>query len=43
MLYYDKIDASGGVDIGKTSAWKECDICHYWYFVDKGFRLQPNV
>ena len=43
MLYYDKIDASGGVDISKTSAWKECDICHYWHFVDKGFRLQPNV
>ena len=22
---------------------KECDICHYWYFSDKGFKSQPNV
>ena len=29
MLYYDSIDVSEGVDINKTSASKECDICHY--------------
>ena len=29
MLNYDRIDVSGGVDINKTSAPKECDICHY--------------
>ena len=22
---------------------KECDICHYWYFLDKGFRFQTYV
>ena len=32
MLCYDWIDASEGIDINKTSAAKECDICHYWYF-----------
>ena len=20
-----------------------CDICHYWYFLNKGFKFQPNV
>ena len=37
MLEYDKIDISEGIDINKTSASKECDICHYWYFLDKNF------
>ena len=30
MLYFDRIDVSEGTDIDKTSASKECDICHYW-------------
>ena len=29
MLNYDRIDVSEGVDVNKTSASKECDICHY--------------
>ena len=29
MLQYDRIDVSEGIDINKTSASKECDICHY--------------
>ena len=32
MLEYDRIDISEGIDINKTDASKECDICHYWYF-----------
>ena len=32
MLCFDRIDVSEGIDINKTSASKECDICHYWYF-----------
>ena len=42
MLYFDRIDVSGRVDFNKTSASKEFDICHYWYFLNKGFKLQPN-
>ena len=42
MLYYDRIDASEGTDVNKTSKSKECDICHYWLFLDKGFKFQPN-
>ena len=30
MLCYDGIDISQGIDINKSSASKECDICHYW-------------
>ena len=30
MIYYDRIDVSGGIDVNKTSASKECNLCHYW-------------
>ena len=42
MLSYDRIDVFQGTDLNETSESKECDICHY-YFVDKGFKFQPNV
>ena len=29
MLDFDKIDVSEEDDVNKTSASKECDICHY--------------
>ena len=31
MLDVNRIDGSGGIDVDKTSATKECDICNYWY------------
>ena len=37
MLYIDRIDFSEGIDVNKTSASKERDICYYWYLSDKGF------
>ena len=43
MTYFDRIDVSEGNDVSKTSASKQCDICHYWYFLSKGFKFQPNV
>ena len=43
MLYYDRIEVSEGIDVNKTSASKECDICHYWYFLNYSFKFQPNV
>ena len=39
MLYYDKADVSEGFDVNKTSESKECNICHYWYFLNKGFNF----
>ena len=38
MLEYDKIDISEGIDVDKRNLSKECDICHYWYFKDIGFK-----
>ena len=43
MLEYDKIDISEGIDVNKTSASKECDICHYWYFKDISFKYEPYL
>ena len=41
MLEYDRIDISEAIDINKTNASKECDICHYWYFLDKNANYEP--
>ena len=43
MLYCDRIDVSEGIDVKKTSESNDCDICHYWYFLNKMFTFQPNV
>ena len=43
MLYFYRTAVCEGIDVNKTSESKECDICHYWYFLDKGFKLQPDV
>ena len=43
MLEYHRIDISEGIDISKTSASKECDICHYWYFKDIGFKFEQHL
>ena len=29
MLQYEKIDVSERIDVNKTSASKECELCHY--------------
>ena len=33
ILYFDGIGVSQGIDVNKTRASKECDICHYWFFL----------
>ena len=43
MLQYEKIDASEGIDVNKTSASKECELCHYWFFKDVGFKFEEDV
>ena len=43
MLEYDRIDISEGIDVNKTNLSKECDICHYWYFKDIGFKYEPYI
>ena len=39
MLEYDTIDALKGIDINRSNKSKDCLICHYWYFLDKGFKF----
>ena len=43
MLYFDRIDFSKGIDVNKATASKECDISHYWYFLNYRFKFRPNV
>ena len=43
MLEYDRIDISEGIDISKTKASKECDICHYWNFLNRNFNFEPYL
>ena len=43
MLEYERIDISEGIDINKTNLSKECDICHYWYFKDIGFKYEKYL
>ena len=42
MLEYGRI-ISEGIDVKKTSLSKECNICHYWYFKDVGFKHEPYL
>ena len=43
MLEYERIDISEGIDVNKTNLSKECDICHYWYFKDIGFKYEKYL
>ena len=38
-----KNDVSEGIDINKTSASKEWELCHYWFFKDVGFKFEEHV
>ena len=43
MLCYNRIEIPDGINVNKTSEEKDRDICHYWYFLDKEFKFQPDV
>ena len=43
MLQYEKIDTLKGINVNKTSASKECELCHYWFFKDVGFKFEEHV
>ena len=42
-MEYDRTDISEGIYVNKTSASKECDFCHYWYFKEIGFKYQSYL
>ena len=37
------MDVSEVIDINKTSASKECELCHYWFFKDIGFKFEEHI
>ena len=39
ILYYVRTEVSEETDVNKQTKAKECDICHYWYFLDKAFKF----
>ena len=43
MLQYKKINISEEFDVNKTSASKECDLCHYWFFKNVGFKFEEHI
>ena len=43
MIYYDRIDVSEEIHVNKTSKLRECDIYHYWYFLNKGLKFHSYV
>ena len=43
MQEYDTNNISEAIDTNKTNGSKECDICHYWYCLDKNFNYEPYV
>ena len=43
MRQYQKINVSEGIDVNKTSASEECELCHYWFFKDVGFKFEKHV
>ena len=43
MLYYDRIGVSKEIDVNNTNDSKECRICHYCSFLNKGFKFPQEV
>ena len=43
MLQYQKIDVSEGINVNKTSASKKCELCHYWFLKDVGFKFEEHI
>ena len=44
MLEYDRIDISEGIDIKKCKETsRECNLCKFYYFLDKNFNYGPYL
>ena len=43
MIYCERTDFSEGIDVNRTRASKEFDVCHYLYFFNYSFKSQANV
>ena len=43
MLKYEKNDISEGIDVNKRIESEKCELCHYWFFKDVGFKFEKHV
>ena len=43
MLQYLEIDVSEEIDVNKTSTSEECELGHYCFFKDIGFKFEKHV
>ena len=43
MLRYQNINVSEGIDLNKTSESKKCELWHYWFFKDVGFKFEEHA
>ena len=43
MLQYQKIDVLEGIGVDKTRTSEKCELCHYWFFKDLGFKFKKHV
>ena len=37
------MNVSKRIDVNKTGELNECNICQYWYYLNKGFKFQQIV
>ena len=42
MLYYNRTDKSGRIDLAKSKNIKECMICDYWFF-NHEFKFEDHI
>ena len=47
-MLQNNIGVLEGIDVNKTGKSKDCNICHYWYFLNEDFQQNisngcPNV
>ena len=43
MLQYDRIDISEGIDVNKTNSSRECNLYHYYFFLDINFNYEKYL
>ena len=43
MLYHDRTNVLEGINVNSTDESKEYDICHCWYFLNRGFKFQSSL
>ena len=43
LILNQKNNVSEGIDVNETGESKECELCHYWFFKNVGFKFEKHV